>query len=113
MMNTNLTKIQKLCWYLKLTANEIVQRATVYTVRTKQVYLNFLHNNAQGYIPPLTRKKPTDQEAETYSTHQYNTSDGIIHSDDLPPTQDYSHPGPPIILTCQTDCRPTGHPAIY
>jgi hypothetical protein len=44
------------------TANEIVNRALLYAVRTKHAYPNFSHAKMTGYIPPKTRKKPTDTD---------------------------------------------------
>ena len=38
-------------------ANEIVNRALVYAVRTADAYLRFSHTNMTGYTPPKTRKR--------------------------------------------------------
>jgi hypothetical protein len=62
-----------------------------------------------GYIPPKTRQKPTDA-VTTYDVEHFNTYDGIQHVDDQPQTQDYTHQGEPITLTCLTDIDLAGQP---
>ncbi len=84
------------------TANEIVNRALVYAVRTADAYLRFSHQNMTGYTPPKTRKKPTDGKTD-YETTQYNIDDGIMHTDEEDQIQNYTPTGEQITLTCQTD----------
>jgi hypothetical protein len=55
-----------------------------------------------NYQPPKTRKKPTDQINE-YEVDQFNTYDGITHTDDKPHKQEYTHHGEQVTLTCLTD----------
>ena len=56
----------------------------------------------ENYHPPPTRRKPTDITTE-YDVNDYNTFDGITHTDELTPTQEYTHQGEQITLTCLTD----------
>ena len=72
------------------TANEIVNRALVYAVRTADAYLRFSHTNMTGYTPPKTRKKPTDG-ATDYETTHYNIDDGIVHTDEEHQKQEYKN----------------------
>ncbi len=67
-------------------ANQLVQRALVYAIRTKDAYLHFSHDKTQNYTPPKTRKKPTDT-TDLYNT-DHDTSDGITHVDDTNPKPD-------------------------
>ncbi len=89
-------------------ANQLVQRALVYAIRTKDAYLHFSHGKMQNYTPPKTRKKPTDT-TDFYNT-DHNTSDGITHVDDNHPNQTYRHKGPQLTLVCQTDIDLAGQP---
>jgi hypothetical protein len=84
------------------TANEIVNRALIYPHRTKKAYLRFSHTLMTNYQPPKTRKKPTDQINE-YEVDQFNTYDGITHTDDNPHKQEYTHNGEQVTLTYLTD----------
>ncbi len=63
------------------TANEIVNRALIYSYRTKDAHLRFSSLLMTGYIPPKTRRKPTDA-VTSYDVDHFNTYDGIQHVDD-------------------------------
>jgi hypothetical protein len=55
-----------------------------------------------GFTPPLTRKKPTDNN-DVYETKEYNIQDEITQNDDYPKQQDYHYKGRQMTLTCETD----------
>jgi hypothetical protein len=57
-----------------------------------------------NFTPPPTRKKPTDLDTSLYNfVDEYTTDDGIPQVDDKEPTQEYTHPGRTMTITCQTD----------
>jgi hypothetical protein len=91
------------------TANEIVNRALLYSYRTRDAHLRFSSLLMTGYTPPKTRRKPNDA-ITAYDVDNYNTYDGITHVDDKEPQQGYTHPGDPLILTCLTDIDLAGQP---
>jgi hypothetical protein len=84
-------------------ANELVNRAIAYTIKTRDAHLTFSHTKMTGYQPPPTRKKPTDNAKEKYEVKQYNSTDGIEQEDDKTHKQEYEYKGEPLTLTCQTD----------
>ena len=55
----------------------------------------------QAYMPPKTRRKPTDADTSTYDTQEYNADDGIRQPDDEQQVQEYH--GEHVIQTCMTD----------
>ncbi len=73
----------------------------MYAVRTQDAYLRFSHAHMKGYMPPKTRKKPTDVTTD-YET-DYNAQDGIPHKDEQQTTQDYVYEGDQLTVTAQTD----------
>jgi hypothetical protein len=84
-------------------ANELVDRAIEYTIKTKEAHLVFSHAKMAGFQPPPTRKKPTDNAKDKYDVSEYNIQDGIKHTDDTEKTQEYIYKGEQLTLTCQTD----------
>jgi hypothetical protein len=90
------------------TANEIVNRALLYAVRTKNAHLRFSHAKMFGYLPPKTRKKPTDINTD-YST-DFNMVDGITHNEDDLEPQTYTYTSEQLTLTAQTDIDLAGKP---
>jgi hypothetical protein len=91
------------------TANEIVNRALIYSYRTRDAHLRFSSLLMTGYTPLKSRRKPNDA-ITAYDVENYNTYDGITHVDDKEPKQGYTHPGDPLILTCLTDIDLAGQP---
>jgi hypothetical protein len=63
-------------------ANELVDKAIEYTIKTKNAHLLFSHEQMTGYQPPPTRKKSTDKAKEKYEVNEYNIQDGIQQADD-------------------------------
>jgi hypothetical protein len=53
--------------------------------------------------PPPTRKKPTDMPNIYNEAVNYNIQDTIKQPDEISSEQTYCHPGPQLILSCQTD----------
>ncbi len=90
-------------------ANEIVNRALIYSYRTKDAHLKFSSLLMAGYTPPKIRRKPTDAPSD-YAVDHFNTNDGITHVDEKEPQQDYTHPEDPLTLTCLTDIDLAGQP---
>jgi hypothetical protein len=90
-------------------ANEIVNRALIYSYRTKDAHLKFSSLLMTGYIPPKTRRKPTDAISD-YDVDHFNTYDGITHVDEKALQQEYTYPGNPLTLTCLTDIDLAGQP---
>ncbi len=84
-------------------ANELVDRALEYTVKTKDAHLVFSHKRMTGFIPPPTRKKPTDNTKDKYDVQDYVQDDGIKQEDDQEQKQEYEYKGEQITVTCQTD----------
>jgi hypothetical protein len=84
-------------------ANELVDRAIEYTIKTKDAHLLFSHEQMAGYQPPPTRKKPTDNAKEQYEVSDYNMQDGIHQADDQDRKRKYVYKGEQLTLTCQTD----------
>ena len=84
-------------------ANELVERAIEYTVKSKHAHLTFSHKKMTGFIPPPTRKKPSDNQKEIYEVNNYNQDNGIQHTDEKELQQDYIYKGEQITVTCQTD----------
>ena len=84
-------------------ANELVDRAIEYTIKTKNAHLLFSHEHMTGYQPPPTRKKPTDNAKEKYEVNDYNMQDGIQQADDKDRKREYVYKGEQLTLTCQTD----------
>ncbi len=82
-------------------ANELVERAIEYTDKSKHAHLTFMYTRMHGFVPPPTRKKPTDNQKEKYEVDDYNQDDGIEHTDDKEIPQDYE--GEQITATCQID----------
>ncbi len=89
-------------------ANEIAKRALPYAMRTSTAHLTFSHKTMTGYVPPKTRKKPTDVN-QAYET-DYNLTDGIQHHEEDVTTQEYKHTGEQLILVAQTDIDLAGQP---
>jgi hypothetical protein len=87
------------------TTNEILKRAVRYAAQTKDAYLSFSHDTMISYMPPKTRKKPTDTETQSYETETYNVEDRITQPDDISMPQEfvYKGPGERVIQTCMTD----------
>jgi hypothetical protein len=84
-------------------ANELVERAIEYTVKSKHAHLTFSLARMQGFTPPKTRKKPTDYKKEKYAVEDYNQDDGIEQVDEKDIAQDYIYKGDQITTTGQTD----------
>jgi hypothetical protein len=82
-------------------AREIVDRAIEYTIKTKHAHLVYSHTKMTGYIPPKTRKKPTDNATKQYEVPDYNHDDGITQCDDIDSTHEYVYKGEhlPVKLT--------------
>ncbi len=59
----------------------------------------------QSLVPPKTRRKPTDTDASSYDTQEYNVEDGIKQPDDQPQEQEFTYTGPGehVTQTCMTD----------
>ncbi len=53
-------------------ANELVDRAIEYAIKTSHAYLSYSYAQMTGYTPPRTRKKPTDQTGKEYEANEYN-----------------------------------------
>jgi hypothetical protein len=88
------------------TANDILDRALIYIMRTKNAYLSYSHREMSEFHPPLTRKKPTDI-TDTYDV-SYNTTDGIQHEDEKESKPTYKYNGPAMTVMCKTDCDLAG-----
>ncbi len=97
----NITK--ELSRVLTKIANELVERAIEYTVKSKHAHLTFSHKRMTGFTPPPTRKKPSNNQKEIYEVNDYNQDDGIQHIDEKELQQDYIYKGEQITVTCQTD----------
>jgi hypothetical protein len=91
------------------TSNEIVNRALIYSYRTKDAHLRFSSLLMKDYTPPQTRRKPTDA-ITVYDVEHFNTYDGIKHVDETEHDQTYIHPGESLTLTCLTDIDLAGQP---
>ena len=57
-------------------ANELVNRAIAYTIKTRDAHLTFSHTKMTGYQPPPTRKKPTDNAKENMKSS--NTTQQMV-----------------------------------
>jgi hypothetical protein len=84
-------------------ANELVDRAIEYAIKTSHAYLSYSYARMTGYTPPKTRKKPTDQTGKEYEVNEYNVNDGITHKDEQRKEQQYVYNGEQLTLSCQTD----------
>jgi hypothetical protein len=86
------------------TADEILKRALRYAAQTKHAYLFFSHDAMQFYMPPKTRRKPTDTDNSCYETQEYNVEDGIKQPDHQQ-VQDYTYTGTGehVTQTCMPD----------
>jgi hypothetical protein len=84
------------------TANDIVRRALVYVIRTKEAPLKYSSKPMHAFKIPMTRKKPTDT-TDIYDTSTYNIEDGIPQEDDKQYTDKHIHKGPTMFVVCQTD----------
>ncbi len=70
-------------------ANEIVNRALIYSYRSRDAHLRFSSLLMKGCTPPKTRRKPNDG-ITAYVVEHYNTYDGITHVDDTTQQQGYT-----------------------
>jgi hypothetical protein len=91
------------------TANEIVNRALIYSYRTKDAHFRFSSLLMTNYTLPKTRRKPTDT-VTAYDVEHFNTYDGIQHVEEQLEKQDYTHQGETLTLTYLTDIDLAGQP---
>jgi hypothetical protein len=87
-------------------ANELVERAIEYTIKSKHAHLTFSHTQMTGFTPPPTRKKPSDSQKDIYEVNDYNQDDGIKHTDEIEIKQDYIYKGEQMLVSGRVGARP-------
>jgi hypothetical protein len=87
-----------------LDADYLMQRSLQYLSQTSDSRLRYVRDEMLQYVPPATRRKPTDLDESIYSlADSYNIDDGIPQPDDQPVTQDYLYPGHQMVCTVYSD----------
>ncbi len=84
-------------------ANTILERCLQYIKQTPHAQLTYNRDEMFQWKPPPTCKKPTDMPNIYNEAVNYNIQDTIKQPDELSSLQTYCHPGPQLILSCQTD----------
>jgi hypothetical protein len=84
-------------------ANTILERCLQYIKQTPHAQPTYNRQEMMKWKPPPTRKKPTDVKNTYDDVVNYNIQDTIKQPDEISSPQSYCHPGPQLILSCQTD----------